>query len=49
MQPLTKLQREILAAASNPEKLAEIAERQGIDPDLWRYSQELFALVREYQ
>lgn len=31
------LQREILAAIDDPDKLAAIAEREGIDPELWRY------------
>ena len=41
------LQREILAANGDPKKLAAIAEGQGIDPNLWRYSQEMFAKVNE--
>jgi hypothetical protein len=40
------LQRETLAAIDDPEKLAAIAEREGVDPALWAYSQELFRRYR---
>jgi hypothetical protein len=34
---ILNLQREILAAKDDPDKLAALAEREGIDPALWRY------------
>jgi hypothetical protein len=43
------LQRDILAAQGDEQKLAEIAERAGINPDLWRYFSEAMWQVREIE
>ena len=43
-----QLQREILDAITDPEKLAAIAGREGIDPGLWQFYTDVMARAAEF-